>query len=275
MSSTSRPARCSACSRCGCFRATAHCRFAGFRLTARSPRRGGSALFYALGAALLAGRRRCRRLRLGAVAASCCGRRWRWPSSPSAMLGAGAKVFQKTADGSVSLASRCLAAALPARRQDQCLGMDAQAAAACRTLPTASFSAAFRTAPRPPHLARSIDLAAEFERPRGVTCRWTSFRHARSFAARRQRLRSASRGGDRGQRAATAPVLVCCALGFQRSAGAVAAWLVATGRAPTPAQAHARARRIGPAGASSDRRTWTSRHECRIETNRRRASPPG
>ncbi|RWP40410.1 MAG: serine/threonine protein phosphatase, partial [Mesorhizobium sp.] len=35
-------------------------------------------------------------------------------------------------------------------------------------------------------------------------------------------------------------VLVCCALGFQRSAGVVAEWLVATGRSPTAAQAHKR-----------------------------------
>ena len=32
-------------------------------------------------------------------------------------------------------------------------------------------------------------------------------------------------------------VLICCALGFQRSAGVVAEWLVATGRASTPALA--------------------------------------
>ena len=32
-------------------------------------------------------------------------------------------------------------------------------------------------------------------------------------------------------------VLVCCALGFQRSAAVVVEWLVATGRSHTPAQA--------------------------------------
>jgi protein-tyrosine phosphatase len=32
-------------------------------------------------------------------------------------------------------------------------------------------------------------------------------------------------------------VLVCCALGFQRSASVVARWLVATGRSHAPAQA--------------------------------------
>jgi membrane-associated phospholipid phosphatase len=38
------------------------------------------------------------------------------------------------------------------------------------------------------------------------------------------------------------PVLVCCALGFSRSAGAVAAWLLSTGRVPDAAQAIGRVR---------------------------------
>jgi protein-tyrosine phosphatase len=50
-----------------------------------------------------------------------------------------------------------------------------------------------------------------------------------------------------------APVLVCCALGFSRSAAAVAAWLVASGRAPDLAQAIEQVRRARPAVVIGDR----------------------
>ena len=43
------------------------------------------------------------------------------------------------------------------------------------------------------------------------------------------------------------PVLVCCALGFSRSAAAVAAWLVATGRATAATEAIEQVRRARPA----------------------------
>jgi hypothetical protein len=42
------------------------------------------------------------------------------------------------------------------------------------------------------------------------------------------------------------PTLVCCALGFSRSASAVAAWLVATGRARSTGEAIARIRQRSP-----------------------------
>ena len=43
------------------------------------------------------------------------------------------------------------------------------------------------------------------------------------------------------------PVLVCCALGYSRSATAIAAWLLASGRAATPVDAVERVRRARPA----------------------------
>jgi protein-tyrosine phosphatase len=61
------------------------------------------------------------------------------------------------------------------------------------------------------------------------------------------------------------PVLVCCALGFSRSATAVAAWLLANGHAATPADAVERVRRARPtvvlsAAHLAALETFTQRH---------------
>ena len=48
------------------------------------------------------------------------------------------------------------------------------------------------------------------------------------------------------QARAAGPVLVCCALGYGRSAAAVAAWLVLTGRARSVEEAADRIRRARP-----------------------------
>jgi membrane-associated phospholipid phosphatase len=209
--------------------------FAGFRLTADAKARR-LVLFYALGAALALA---------GAVAGAFASALWLillWPALALAIVafayaGAGAKVFQKADDGSVSLASRVLL--LPYR-----LGAKVNIWAWTRKLPAQSavgdgvFLGRFPTAAEADAFGTVIDLAGELERPRGVTRNWTSLAMLDLLPPPRGRLAEAVAMIEdaRGHGA----VLVCCALGFQRSAGVVAEWLVASGRSPTPAHAHKR-----------------------------------
>ncbi|GLS39279.1 protein phosphatase [Mesorhizobium tianshanense] len=207
--------------------------FARFRLTADAKARR-LALFYALGAALALA---------GAVAGAFASALWLillWPALALAIVafayaGAGAKVFQKADDGSVSLASRVLL--LPYR-----LGAKVNIWAWTRRLTPqiavadGIFLGRFPTAAEADAFGTVIDLAGELERPRGVTSSWTSLAMLDLLPPPRDKLAEAVAMIEdaRGQ----GTVLVCCALGFQRSAGVVAEWLVASGRSPTPAQAH-------------------------------------
>ncbi|TJV08823.1 MAG: serine/threonine protein phosphatase, partial [Mesorhizobium sp.] len=136
--------------------------------------------------------------------------------------------------GSVSLASRVLL--LPHR-----LGARINAWIWTRKLPShvaiadGVFLGRFPTVAEAGAFGTVIDLAGELERPRGVTCRWAAVAMVDllppSPEAQAQAVAAIEDARSHGT------VLVCCALGFQRSAGAVAAWLVATGRADTLAQA--------------------------------------
>ena len=206
--------------------------FAGFRLTADARARR-LARSYALGAALALA---------GTVAGAFVSALWLillWPALALAIVafayaGAGAELFQKAADGSVSLASRVLL--LPHR-----LGARFNALIWTRELPPhvaiadGVFLGRFPTATEADAFGTVIDLSGELERPRGVTCRWVAVAMVDllppSQAAQAQAVAAIEAARGHGT------VLVCCALGFQRSAGAVAAWLVATGRADTLAQA--------------------------------------
>ncbi|QND65388.1 phosphatase PAP2/dual specificity phosphatase family protein [Mesorhizobium loti] len=206
--------------------------FSGTQLTDDAKARR-LALFYALGAVLaLAG---------AALGALFCAVALflLWPALALAIValayaGAGAKVFQKFADGNITLASRILL--LPYR-----LGARTNIWAWTRKLaPQVAiadgvFLGRFPTAREANGFGTVIDLAAELEKPTGADRRWISLPMIDLLpppAAIQQQaagaLETARRDG---------PVLVCCALGFQRSAGVVAEWLVATGRAQTPADA--------------------------------------
>ncbi|RWD83484.1 phosphatase PAP2/dual specificity phosphatase family protein [Mesorhizobium sp.] len=206
--------------------------FAGLRLTADAKARRLS-LCYALGAALvLAG------AAIGvfffAIALVLL-----WPALALAIVafayaGAGAKVFQKTADGQVSLASRILL--WPYR-----IGARINVLAWTRKLPPfvaitdGVFLGRFPSAGDANGFGTVIDLAAELERPRDASGRWASFGMLDLLPPPADTLDNAVAAIEPARRHGT--VLVCCALGFQRSATVVARWLVASGRSRTPAQA--------------------------------------
>ena len=203
--------------------------FSGARLTSDTKARR-LALFYALGAVLaLAG------AALGAFFFATA-LILLWPALALAIVafgyaGAGAKVFQKTAEGHVSLASRVLL--WPYR-----LGAGVNAAIWTRNLPPfvavsdGVFLGRFPTASEARGFGTVIDLAAELEKPAAADCRWISFPMIDLLPPPVTMLEQAASALESARRGGT--VLVCCALGFQRSAGVVAEWLVATGRARTP-----------------------------------------
>ncbi|WP_217577657.1 phosphatase PAP2/dual specificity phosphatase family protein [Mesorhizobium sp. GbtcB19] len=206
--------------------------FAGFRLAADAKARR-LALYYALGAVLaLAG------AAIGAFF-SAAALALLWPALALAIVafayaGAGAKLFQKTADGRVSPASRILL--WPYR-----LGAKVNVWAWTRKLPPVVtvtdgvFLGRFPDAAEADAFGTVIDLAAELERPRDATGRWESFATLDLVVPPADMLDQAVAAIEAARRQGT--VLVCCALGFQRSATVVAKWLVASGRSHTPAQA--------------------------------------
>ncbi|WP_407046140.1 phosphatase PAP2/dual specificity phosphatase family protein [Mesorhizobium abyssinicae] len=206
--------------------------FAGFRLTAdRRARR--LALFYGLGAALLLASA------AGGALVSPIALVLLWPALALAIVafayaGAGVKVFQKSADGSVPLASRLLL--WPYR-----IGAKINLWAWTRTLPPrvpvadGVFLGRFPTTAEANGFGTVVDLAAELERPARASCRWISLAVLDLMPPAEKELSEAVQAIEAARRQGT--VLICCALGFQRSATVAAAWLVGTGRSHTAAQA--------------------------------------
>ncbi len=98
------------------------------------------------------------------------------------------------------------------------------------------------------HFHQVIDLAAEFTAP-AKRARWTSFPMLDLVAPDVAKLRKAATAIEavQGQK----PVLVCCALGYGRSAAAIAVWLVKSQRATDVDEALAIVRRSRPKMAIS------------------------
>jgi hypothetical protein len=91
--------------------------------------------------------------------------------------------------------------------------------------------------------ATLVDLCAELPSPRDAA-RVRAIPMLDLVPPPPERLRDAADAIERARR--QGPVLVCCALGFSRSAAAVATWLVVTGRAATAEDAVARLRAARP-----------------------------
>ncbi|QPC93762.1 phosphatase PAP2/dual specificity phosphatase family protein [Mesorhizobium sp. INR15] len=204
--------------------------FSGARLTS-DPKARRLTIYYTAGSALMLA---------AAVAGTLCSAFWLvllWPALALAIVafgyaGAGARVFQKSADGTVTLASRILLS--PYR-----LGARVNMWAWTRKLPPqvaiadGVFLGRFPTAHEANSFGTVIDLAAELEKPSGAACNWISFPMI-DLLPPSGTLQQQAAGTLESVRP-IGTVLVCCALGFQRSAGVVAEWLVVTGRAQTPA----------------------------------------
>jgi protein-tyrosine phosphatase/membrane-associated phospholipid phosphatase len=209
----------------------------------RDPHRRRLALRYALGAAA------CFAVAawLGGVALWLC-----WPGVSLALVALnyavfGAAGFQKDAQGRLSFATRWLL--MPYR-----IGAWINARLWTRREPAAVRIAAGVLLGRMPttreakrlDITHLVDLSAELSPPQGVHV------HALPMldlvAPDAERLRAAAEAIEAQRLAAgdTGTVLVCCALGYSRSAAAAAAWLLYTGRSERVDDAVERLRRERP-----------------------------
>jgi hypothetical protein len=210
---------------------------AGARLAA-DPRRRRLALRYGAGGLLLAGLA----IGLGGVALWLL-----WPAASLLLVAAcyaalGQAAFQKRPDGRLSLAARwlfgpyLLAAALNTR----CWPGDGRASVALAEGVSLGRFPAPEAARR---FATVVDLSAELPGRHGAQG-YVTIPMLDLAAPDPGALRRAATAIEQARQAGT--VLVCCALGYSRSAAAVATWLLATGRAAGVEEAIAAIRAVRP-----------------------------
>lgn len=197
------------------------------------------ALLYATGALLF-------------VALACVGGAWLWffwPAIGLTLLALnyaviGARGFQKSADGSMSIGAQALL--LPStvvawinsrawtRRHPQ--ANEVIDGVSIGRIPGAHECARF---------AAVVDLSAELPRKAPADRRYRSFPVLDLTAPDEEVLRAAATAIE--EERLRGPVLVCCALGYSRSAAAVVAWLLMTHRANTVDAAMEIVRKARPA----------------------------
>jgi protein-tyrosine phosphatase len=172
-----------------------------------------------------------------------------WPSVSLLLVaaaygGLGTSVFQKGADGRMSAAARCLLAPylivawinsrLWTRRDPAPVhirdGVWLGRFPSARGLARQEFAAI-------------VDLSAELPAPKSRAA-WHAFPSLDLVTPKSSTLRSAARIIER--RRAAGPVLVCCALGYSRSAAAVASWLLMSKRSQNLTKALAAIRTARP-----------------------------
>lgn len=155
------------------------------------------------------------------------------------------RAFQKAADGSLSPAAYWLLAPYLAGAWLNSRWWTRDDPRPATVLPGLLIGRLPTAAERDAHGVRAmVDLSAELPcAGRGV--RYASVPQLDLTRPSTLQLERAVRAIDAAM--VNGPVLVCCALGFSRSAAAVAAWLMATGRAAATSEAIDQVRRARPA----------------------------
>lgn len=212
---------------------------------ADDPSRRRLALYYAIGAAACFAMAGFGAATFGGIALWLC-----WPGVALLMVALhyavfGVEGFQKEADGRIAHATRWLLA--PHRlgawinsrlwtRREPPAATIAQRVQLGR-MPTAGQARALG-------IVRIVDVSAELSAPAGIPVRCVPMLDL--IAPTAVQLTAAAEAIETQLAAGDGDVLVCCALGYSRSAAAVAAWLLHTGRAERVDEAVERIRRARP-----------------------------
>jgi protein-tyrosine phosphatase/membrane-associated phospholipid phosphatase len=203
------------------------------------PKRRRLAMFYAIGAAVCFGT-----ATVGGIALWLC-----WPGIALLMVALqyavfGVEGFQKNDTGRMSHGARWLLAPYRLGAWINSRLWTAREAPSVQIatrvwlgrMPTAAQARALG-------IARIVDVSAELSTPTGIPTRCVPMLDL--IAPTPAQLAAAAEAID-AQLRDDGDVLVCCALGYSRSAAAVAAWLLQTGRADNADEAVERIRRLRP-----------------------------